>query len=57
MKGELTYIAPFLDPKTRTAEIRLELDNSAGNAQARDVRQTLIAGSPRRTCSPSLPTR
>ncbi len=30
MVGELTYIAPFLDPATRTAEVRLELDNSAG---------------------------
>ena len=30
MRGELTYIAPFLDPNTRTAEVRLELDNSAG---------------------------
>ncbi len=30
MEGELTYIAPFLDAKTRTAEVRLELDNTRG---------------------------
>ena len=28
-RARLTYISPFLDPKTRTAEVRLELDNAA----------------------------
>jgi Cu(I)/Ag(I) efflux system membrane fusion protein/cobalt-zinc-cadmium efflux system membrane fusion protein len=30
LQGEITYIAPFIDPDTRTAEVRLELDNASG---------------------------
>ncbi len=46
MRGEVTYIAPFLDPKTRTAEVRLELDNSAGILKPEMFANTVIAGSP-----------
>lgn len=46
MEGELTYIAPFLDPKTRTAEVRLELDNSAGRLKPEMFGNVVIAGSP-----------
>lgn len=47
MKGRLTYIAPFLDPKTRTAEVRLELDNSDGTLKPEMFGNAVIAGSPR----------
>ena len=47
MEGELTYIAPFLDPKTRTAEVRLELDNAAGTLKPEMFGSAVIAGSPR----------
>ena len=47
IQGELTYIAPFLDPKTRTAEVRLELDNSAGRLKPEMFANIVIAGSPR----------
>jgi Cu(I)/Ag(I) efflux system membrane fusion protein/cobalt-zinc-cadmium efflux system membrane fusion protein len=47
MLGDLTYIAPFLDPKTRTAEVRLELDNSAGKLKPEMFGNAVIAGSPR----------
>jgi len=30
LEGKLTYIYPYLDPKTRTARVRLELDNPGG---------------------------
>jgi Cu(I)/Ag(I) efflux system membrane fusion protein/cobalt-zinc-cadmium efflux system membrane fusion protein len=29
-EGEVTYVYPFLDPKTRTARVRVELDNPDG---------------------------
>jgi len=29
-KGKITYIYPYLDPKTRTNKVRLEFDNSEG---------------------------
>ncbi len=47
MRTEITYISPFLDPKTRTTEIRLELDNSAGKLKPEMFGNTLIEGSPR----------
>ena len=47
MKGELTHIAPFLDPKTRTAEVRLELDNPDGNLKPEMFGNAIIAGEPR----------
>jgi Cu(I)/Ag(I) efflux system membrane fusion protein len=46
MEGELTYIAPFLDPKTRTAEVRLELDNSDGKLKPEMFGNAVIAGTP-----------
>ena len=46
MKGELTYIAPFLDPKTRTAEVRLELDNPDGKLKPEMFGNAVIAGAP-----------
>jgi Cu(I)/Ag(I) efflux system membrane fusion protein/cobalt-zinc-cadmium efflux system membrane fusion protein len=30
LEGTVTYIYPYLDPKTRTARVRLELDNPGG---------------------------
>jgi membrane fusion protein, copper/silver efflux system len=47
MQGELTYIAPFLDPKTRTAEVRLELDNASGRLRPEMFGNAVIEGSPR----------
>ncbi|MCR9095711.1 MAG: efflux RND transporter periplasmic adaptor subunit [bacterium] len=47
MQGELTYIAPFLDPKTRTAEVRLELDNADGKLKPEMFGNAVIAGAPR----------
>jgi Cu(I)/Ag(I) efflux system membrane fusion protein/cobalt-zinc-cadmium efflux system membrane fusion protein len=47
MKGELTYIAPFLDPRTRTVEVRLELDNEAGKLKPEMFGNATIAGTPR----------
>ena len=47
MEGELTYIAPFLNPKTRTAEVRLELDNTLGKLKPDMFGNAVVAGSPR----------
>jgi multidrug efflux pump subunit AcrA (membrane-fusion protein) len=47
MRTEVTYISPFLDPKTRTTEIRFELDNSAGKLKPEMFGNTVIEGSPR----------
>ncbi len=47
MKGELTYIAPFLDPKTRTAEVRLELDNLDGKLKPEMFGNVVIAAATR----------
>jgi len=47
MHGELTYISPFLDPKTRTAEVRLELDNAAGKLKPEMFGNVVIVGAPR----------
>lgn len=44
--GELTYISPFLDPQTRTAEVRLELDNPDGRLKPAMLGSALIAGAP-----------
>jgi len=46
-EGKLTYIAPFLDPKTRTAEVRLELDNADGALKPEMFGNAVIAGTPR----------
>ena len=48
LRGELTYIAPFLDPKTRTAEVRLELDNTSGRLKPEMFGNAVIEGEPRR---------
>ncbi len=47
MMGELTYIAPFLDPNTRTAEVRLELENPDGKLKPEMFGNAIIAGEPR----------
>ena len=46
IRGRLTYIAPFLDPATRTAEVRLELDNAAGRLKPEMFGNAVIAGAP-----------
>jgi multidrug efflux pump subunit AcrA (membrane-fusion protein) len=46
VQGELTYIAPFLDPKTRTAKVRIELDNSDGKLKPEMFGNAVIAGAP-----------
>jgi len=45
--GPLTYIAPFLDPKTRTAEVRLELPNPDGDLRPEMFGDVILQGSPR----------
>ena len=47
IQGKLTYIAPFLDPKTRTIEVRLELDNQNGMLKPGMFGNAVIAGVPR----------
>ena len=47
MRGELTYIAPFLDPDTRTAEVRLELDNPDGRLKPEMFGNAVIEAAPR----------
>lgn len=47
MEGKLTYIAPFLNPKTRTAEVRLELDNTDGKLKPDMFGNAVVAGAPR----------
>jgi RND family efflux transporter MFP subunit len=44
--GPVTYIAPFLDPKTRTAQVRLELANPDGELRPGMFGDILIQGSP-----------
>ena len=46
--GPVTYIAPFLDPKTRTAELRLELSNDSGDLRPEMFGNVLIEGTRRR---------
>ncbi|MBW2270726.1 MAG: efflux RND transporter periplasmic adaptor subunit [Deltaproteobacteria bacterium] len=48
LRGPVTYISPFLDPKTRTAEVRIELDNSDGRLKPEMFANTVIQGAPRR---------
>jgi multidrug efflux pump subunit AcrA (membrane-fusion protein) len=45
--GPVTYISPFLDPTTRTAEIRLELPNPEGRLKPEMFGTTRIAAAPR----------
>ena len=45
--GPVTYIAPFLDPKTRTAEVRIELPNPGGDLRPGMFGNVIIQGSPR----------
>ena len=45
--GPVTYISPFLDPKTRTAEVRLELPNPDGRLKPEMFGNTLIEAAPR----------
>jgi Cu(I)/Ag(I) efflux system membrane fusion protein/cobalt-zinc-cadmium efflux system membrane fusion protein len=47
LEGTLSYISPFLDPQTRTAEVRLELDNSDGRLKPEMFANVLIRGAPR----------
>jgi multidrug efflux pump subunit AcrA (membrane-fusion protein) len=47
MRSQLTYIAPFLNPRTRTAEVRVELDNAEGKLKPEMFGNMVIAGAPR----------
>ncbi len=45
--GTVTYIAPFLDPKTRTAQVRLELPNLDGRLKPEMFGEMTLHGTPR----------
>ncbi len=45
--GPLTYVSPFLDSKTRTAEVRLELPNPDGALRPEMFGNMIIRGAPR----------
>lgn len=45
--GPVTYISPFLDPKTRTVQVRLELANPGGALRPEMFGNTTIQSSPR----------
>jgi multidrug efflux pump subunit AcrA (membrane-fusion protein) len=45
--GPVTYVSPFLDPKTRTAQVRLELPNPEGRLKPEMFGNTLIEAAPR----------
>ncbi len=47
LSGPLTYISPFLDPKTRTAEVRLELPNADGALRPEMFGNVMLRGEPR----------
>jgi len=47
LEGRLTWVAPFLDPETRTAEVRLELPNPDGRLKPEMFGSVRIAASPR----------
>jgi Cu(I)/Ag(I) efflux system membrane fusion protein/cobalt-zinc-cadmium efflux system membrane fusion protein len=47
IQGRLTYIAPFLDPKSRTVEVRLELDNTSQKLKPEMFGNVFIEGAPR----------
>jgi Cu(I)/Ag(I) efflux system membrane fusion protein/cobalt-zinc-cadmium efflux system membrane fusion protein len=42
--GTVTYVSPFLDPKSRTAQVRLELPNPHGKLRPEMFGDTLIEG-------------
>jgi RND family efflux transporter MFP subunit len=42
--GTVTYISPFLDPKTRTVQVRLELPNPDGHLRPEMFGETVIQG-------------
>jgi RND family efflux transporter MFP subunit len=44
--GPVTYVSPFLDPKTRTAQVRLELPNPRGHLKPEMFGNTLLQGRP-----------
>jgi multidrug efflux pump subunit AcrA (membrane-fusion protein) len=46
-EGVVTYIAPFLDAGTRTAQVRLELENPEGRLKPQMFANVLIQGAPR----------
>ena len=46
-RGEITYIAPFLDPETRTASVRLELPNPDGLLRLEMFGNTILRGTTR----------
>jgi len=46
--GRVTYISPFLDPKTRTADVRLELPNPDGRLKPEMFGNTVIQAAPRK---------
>ncbi|MBW2422859.1 MAG: efflux RND transporter periplasmic adaptor subunit [Deltaproteobacteria bacterium] len=48
LAGKVTYVSPFLDPKTRTAEVRLELPNPDGALRPEMFGHTLLSGTTRR---------
>ena len=45
--GPVTYISPFLDPKTRTAQVRIELPNPDGRLRPEMFGNMILEGSPR----------
>ncbi len=47
LSGELTYIAPFLDPETRTVEVRLEIENADGRLKPGMFGNAVIQGATR----------
>lgn len=48
LAGQVTYVSPFLDPKTRTAEVRLELPNPDGALKPEMFGHTILSGTARR---------
>ncbi len=45
-RGPVTHVAPFLDPKTRTAEVRLELPNPEGRLKPEMFGNVTIEAAP-----------
>ena len=45
--GPVTYISHFLDPKTRTAQVRIELPNPDGRLRPEMFGNMILEGSPR----------
>ena len=46
--GPITYISPFLDPKTRTAQVRIELPNPDGDLKPEMFGNVTIESAPRK---------